>query len=248
MAIKKEEIKKTPEQILNEALSAAKSDWNTQVSLVTKFKRWQEYRKEVVRIQAEHEQIKAAKISELQRKEQASFDFTAPRDLFSVRQWMDYYKYKSKMSKAILIHMELTNGDHTHFIAYPQKEQFEHENKLYIIDSSAKYYDHAAKMYCMDYHEDLTLPIIRRIPLERIREGLRSTGITDIENACNPSSLKQFIESEIIQKVMKGQEFEDMMKTIKTFLIITMVVVVVHLLLFIFKSGILQSIRIPGIM
>lgn len=247
MAIKKEEVKQTPEQILNAALKAAKADWDTEKSLVTKFKRWQTYRQDVVKLRAEQEKKKAEQMELLRRKEQSTFDFTSPRDIFSIRQWLDYYKYKSKMSKAMLIHMELTNGDHSHFIAYPEKEQFEHEGKLYIIDSSAKYYDHTAKMYCMDYHEDLTLPIIRRIPLERIRESLRSTGITDIENAANPSSLKQFIESEIIQKVMKGQEFEDMMKTIKTMIIIIMVAVIIHLLLFIFKSGILQSIHIPGV-
>lgn len=171
------------------------------------------------------------------------YDFIAPRSASDVKRIVGKLKHSFNKTKAILVNMELSNGDHTTFIAYPQKESFVWEKKSYVVIGEYKYYNHDAQLFCLDYHEDFVLPIKRSIPVDIIRKSVAGAGITDIENATNPSTLKRFIESEIIEKVMKGQALESALTMLKFLGIATVIGVYLHLVIYVIKSGMLQAIR-----
>lgn len=172
------------------------------------------------------------------------YDFIIPKSNADINGWIRKLKHFLNPTKALLVNMELTNGDHTTFVAYPQKESFVWEKKTYVIVNEYKYYNHATRMYCLDYHENFSLPVQRKIPLDQMRKAMAGSGITDIENATNPSTLRRFIESEIIEKIMKGQAFEDALTMLKFIAIATVIGVYLTLIVFVIKSGMLKS--LPG--
>jgi len=116
-----------------------------------------------------------------------------------------------------------------------------------LFDNEAKYYIIDSKLWCYDYHENFTLPIKRKIPLTHIKKSLEHSNISEVEYATNPSTLERFTISKIAEGIMKGQAIDEFMKQIRLLLIIAMVTAVIHLALFMFKSGMLQSIKIPGV-
>lgn len=163
----------------------------------------------------------------------------------SPRTWITYIKRKWFPEREMLIHMELANGFHCQFIAFPFKGQFTYNKAVYILDDALKYYDVAAKLWCLDYHQDFALPVKRKIPLTNLKKIMLQTGITDVETAVNPFTLKDFITSEVIQKVMKGDELDKVFKFIKGMLVIICIICAVHLVIFVQVSGILKNIHLP---
>jgi hypothetical protein len=231
-------------ELLERVYKTARKQWREYPAIKHKYNRYLAYKKKlddaIEKAQAEERKIFEQKI----RQQHIEFNPSVPLKVSDLKGYAKRIKYNFNTSKAMLINMELSNGDHTQFIAYPQKERFEYNKKMYIIDHQFKYYVHSAKMFCLDYHEDFVLPVKRRIPIDLMRKATASQGVTDIENATNPSTLKRFIESEIIEKVMKGQEFEDALKFIKFVVIVGAIVGVVHLIIFVSKSGMLTSIGV----
>jgi hypothetical protein len=169
-----------------------------------------------------------------------SYDYKKKKGMFS--NFMQWLKLRRNFKDAILVNMELSNGHHTHFIAYVTNNSFEWEKKTYIIDDTLKYYDLSSKMWCLDYHEDLTIPVKRKIDVNQIKKIVSVTGITDVDTAINPSSLKLFMESDIIQKILKGEDIEKMFGLMKTLLIIVLIVTVISLLMLLNMSGAFRSV------
>ena len=158
------------------------------------------------------------------------------------------YKFNmaTKGHRAMLINMELANGDHTHFVTFIDDGKFEYHQKMYIVDDSIKYYNISSKMWCADYHEDISFPIRRKIDSEKLKKAMTATGVSDIDMAFNPTTLKLFIESQVIQKVIKGADLDKVMEFIKRMLIIILIVVLILLGLFVQASGMLKNIHLPG--
>lgn len=152
-----------------------------------------------------------------------------------------FFKGRDRM----LIHMELTTGFHTQFVTTVKNNQFVYKGCSYIIDDEFKYYDLSAKMFALDYHQNINIPIQRKIPLNELKKIVESAGITDVETAINPLTLKQFIESEVIQKVMKGAELDKVFSFIKLMLILIAVASVVTLLIVVQSSGLLANLNLP---
>lgn len=152
---------------------------------------------------------------------------------------------KLKPGKVMLIHMELRNGFHTQFLVSIQNSSFKYQKAEYIIDDDLKYYDITASLWCLDYHQDLPVPILRRIDVNSLKKAVRGTGITDIDTAFNPTTLRQFIESEVIQKVMKGQEMDKVFTFLKFTTIATLILSLTSALILIQSSGVLSNMSIP---
>lgn len=148
--------------------------------------------------------------------------------------------------KTLLINMELRNGMHRTFMICTQKNHFKFMGGTYLIDTNLKYYLIDSKIWCLDYHQDMTLPIKRQIPTSEIQKAIEASGICEVESATNPSILEQFIKSKVAEGVMKGQAIDEFLKAIRLMLIITCVAVLIHLALFVFKTGMLQGVKIPG--
>lgn len=229
---------------LDVALKETSSYWSQIPAIKNKLQRYAQLQEKIKQKRAELVEQEKQRLEKAILSFRQKHNWTTPKSVSDLKGYAKRLKYIFNPDKAILVNMELTNGDHTTFIAYPHKEKFEYEGNMYIIEPEFKYYNHAARMYCLDYHKDFVLPVKRRIPIEMLRKATAMEGITDIENATNPSTLKRFIESEIIEKVMKGQEFEDALKMLKFIGIATVIGVYLHLIIFVVKSGMLQQIKV----
>lgn len=150
-------------------------------------------------------------------------------------------------NRTVLVNMELSNGFRKIFIVAEHEGGFRYRKKRYIFDNESKYYVMDAKLYCYDFHEDFTIPIKRIIPVGDIKKAIENSNLTEVENATNPATLDRFLKAKIAEGIMKGQQLDLVFKQLKLIGIVTMVTTIIYLLLFLFKTGMLQSIKIPGI-
>jgi hypothetical protein len=160
--------------------------------------------------------------------------------------FMDKMRLRFKPQKIIMINMELVNGDHVHFIVVVDQSHFVWKSKTYIVDEQIRYYDMTYKLWCLDYHENFCVPIQRKIPVEEIKKQCHGEGITDVDSAFNPVTLKLFIESQVIQKVIKGADLDKVMDFMKRMLILILVVTAITLFIVLKASGALSNLHIPG--
>jgi len=165
-----------------------------------------------------------------------------------------YKKIMDKLfpAKTMLINMELRNGMHDLFMISENKSSFKYAGGCYIIDPEAKYFMLGSKCYCMDFHQDMTIPVKRKIDAqalnEKLKDAINDTNVDfDIETSLNPYSLQEFMVSNVIQKSLRGEQIDRFLKSIKIMMFVTMIVCIGHFLIFVFKSGILKSIKILGL-
>ena len=164
---------------------------------------------------------------------------------FSINYWKEHFKEKYFSAKIVLINIELVNGFHRSMVVIENDGGFKFRDKKYIFDDDSKYYNMDAKLYCFDYHENLALPIKRKIPVTAIKKTIESTDDIDIEYAINPSTLQRFMTAKIAEGVMKGTMLDEFLRKLQMFIIVIMVAVLVHLMLFLYASGILENIQMP---
>ena len=169
--------------------------------------------------------------------------------VYTHQNWKSKLKDKFFPHKTLLINMELRNGFHKTFVIATGKRHFRFMGGAYVIDGSLKYYNISAKMWCLDYHQDFSIPFRREFPLDEVKKAIESSGISEVENSTNPVTLERFITAKIAEGVMKAGGIDAFFKQIKFMIIIILVACIGHLLLFMFKAGIFQNIsgKIPGI-
>jgi hypothetical protein len=153
------------------------------------------------------------------------------KHMLDLKGYLDERKDKKNPGQSFMVNMELRNGMHTHFLVMLAGGFFDYEDGRYIIDDNYKYYDVSSKIYCLDYHQDCSIPLKRRFNMLDVYRALEGAEDADTETAINPKSLKIFMESDIIQKVMRGAEMENWIKFVKLMLIILTVISSVMLLL-----------------
>ena len=158
-----------------------------------------------------------------------------------------YLKIRGRIqySKKFLINMELINGMHDTFYVFPKGESFKYKEGTYVIDDESKYYSVNSSCYCLDYHQSFNLPFKRKFPLNQVRKTIESIDDNEIETAINPSSLRQFIHQKVVEGLMKGQRLSEDLKQIKMIAGIAAFAAVIHLIIFVVKSGMLNSIQSP---
>lgn len=167
------------------------------------------------------------------------------RSLFNIKYWRDLWHDRTKPDRTVLINLELINGMHKSFIVKEKDQGFKYKKGLYIFDDDSKYFNIDAKMWCFDFHESYCLPIKRVIPIGDIKKAVEAADITEVEYASNPMTLERFIISRVAEGIMKGQQIDEFMKQIRLLLVIAMVASVVHLLLFMQKSGMFAQVKLP---
>lgn len=155
-------------------------------------------------------------------------------------------KWIIRTGTPIGINMELVNGDIIEFIADAGKPDYKYRGKTYIIDENLKYFKSTSRMYFLDYHENFTMPIRRKIPLKEIQKGMTSQKYSEenIFYATNPKTLENFLTSSTIEKILSGAKLDEWLRQIRLMIIIVLFVVVIHLLLFAVKTGMLSSIHL----
>jgi len=161
--------------------------------------------------------------------------------------WKYHFWHKSSQDKIMLINMELRNGQHDTFIIKATNQGFKYKKGYYIFDDELKYYNVGEQLWTLDYHQDCTLPVKRDIPINQIKKALEASNLSEVEYSTNPSVLERFIISKIAEGIMKGQQIDEFLKNLKTWIIIIALSTIIHLILFVFKTGMLKGIKIPGL-
>lgn len=165
----------------------------------------------------------------------------------SLRYWKDWWYERKHPATTSLINMELLNGFHKLFLVKEKDEGFKYRGKKYLFDNEAKYFIIDSKLWAYDYHETFSLPIKRVIPVTNIRKTIEQSGVSEVEYATNPATLERFAVSKIAEGIMRGAELDAVFKFLKLMSVIILVVVVLHLVLFAQKSGVLSQVAIPGV-
>lgn len=165
---------------------------------------------------------------------------------FTLKYWKYRYMDSSHADKTLLVNMELLNGFHKLFLVMESDGGFRYKKKKYLFDNVSKYFVIDAKLWCYDFHEDFVLPIKRIIPISDIKKAIELSGYTQVENATNPKTLERFLKAKIAEGIMKGQQIDEWFKKMSLLLLVIALTSIIHLCLFLFKTGMLQSIKIPG--
>ncbi|KKM79304.1 hypothetical protein LCGC14_1351230 [marine sediment metagenome] len=163
----------------------------------------------------------------------------------TIRYWRDLMLDRRHPDKTMLINMEMVNGFHRTFIIKNKENRFKYGGRIYLIDNDLKYYNLDSKLYQLDYHENLTIPVKRSIPVEQIRKSIQSSSIVPVQ-ATNPALIEKFTQSKILESLMKGGQFMDSLRKFSFYLIILLSISAIHLLLFVYGSGMLDNLKIPG--
>lgn len=169
---------------------------------------------------------------------------------YGVTRWFNpkfyYNNWKTKqIHKTIGINMELRNGNWVTFMVLDKEGGFKYESGYYRFDDEMKYYNITAGMWMYDYHQNFSIPLKRKIPISDVQKTVESSGITEVEYATNPATLERFTVAKIAEGVMRGQAIDDFLKQIRLILIIGAVASLIHLFLFMQKTGMLKSIKLP---
>lgn len=201
------------------------------------------------RLKKQQEEEKARLEEEKYAKSMKDYDaLRTKKAKLNIKTWLNILKDKIFSYKTVLINMELINGMHRQFLVMLKPDNsFKYRGRMYVVDDDCKYFVIDSKLWCYDFHENFTLPIKRKLPMTTVRKSIEASGVTEIEYMTNPATLERFSISKIAEGIMKGQQIDEFFKKIQMFMIITMVACLIHLILFMFKTGMLQSIKIPGV-
>lgn len=159
----------------------------------------------------------------------------------------DFFRRKTKPHKVIMVNMELRNGQHQSFTMTPDSDSFLYQGGRYVLDYDLKYFHLGSNLFVLDYHQAFSTPIRRMIPVDTIQQTLEASGLTEVEYATNPITLERFIISKIAEGIMKGRAIDDFLKKLYMVCIIAALSSTVGLILFVFKTGMLAGISIPGV-
>ena len=145
--------------------------------------------------------------------------------------WVEKFKNKFRKKRLFMVNMILRNGKSDRFTVSVSGNYFQRHGGTYYVDSDLSRTDTHSGLNELYYHQDCSIPFRIDIDIDKL---FKAVGDDDngIVKALNPNNLKGFINSQVIEKVLKGQELSQEMKMIKMFIIINMILTGAILLLF----------------
>ncbi len=187
------------------------------------------------------------KVEVIKEQKYKSYNPVTAAKITTGKGFKNRFKDKFFPDRTLLINMELINGFHKLFLVVEKDNGFRYRSKQYIFDNESKYYIIDAKLWCYDFHEDFTIPIKRKIPISEIKKAVEQSNLTEVENSVNPATIERFLKAKIAEGIMKGQQLDIVFKKLTIIGVVTMLSSITMLILFLFKTGMLQQIKIPGI-
>ena len=164
------------------------------------------------------------------------------KDYMNPTFWKKMLKERFFSNVAIIVNMELSTGNHHSFLQVIDSDRsFKFNKKTYIYDPEFRYYNNDLKFYCIDYHENIALPIKRNIPSHSIEKQFHIDNI-EVEYSLNPLVLHNFINSKIAEGIMKGQEISEYLRKYGILIMIILVTVIAHFLLWGYRTGMFDKI------
>lgn len=178
-----------------------------------------------------------------EKKQQQPIQDTERKDYDTVDKagWLSKWRARNQ-KRAYLIRMELRNGNCEDFVVTPKGNDFVFEKERYVIDPSIKFWVNQSRMYALDYMQGFALPIRRKYDVNELNAAIEGAGMIETELSTNPKVLEDYVNSKIAEGVMKAQQIDEWMKATKQWIQVTAIVVGIHLLLFAYKTGMLNQI------
>lgn len=142
---------------------------------------------------------------------------------FTIQKVQEWYKKKYQKSKYFLILMHTRNDKYFLFSVTTSEKYFIYQGGSYLLDTDLSRVDLHSGLSLLFYHQDSTIPLKVDVNLDDLLKNVDKTdkGVT---LALNPNSLQGFIKSQVIEKVLKGQELTDDMAFMKKLIIISLLI------------------------
>lgn len=170
--------------------------------------------------------------------------------------------------KIVLIKMEMSNGFFREFLVEEEAESFYYKKNMYVLDAELKYYIIERNIWAYDFHENLSLPIRKKIrisddvqvvldmleaasrkgikpqiPVNDIKKIIENSGFVDVENSLNPTTLKRFTDSEVIKQVLQGAMLGKIFKIMFVLIIIIAIFALLNLVINLYASGVFEGLK-----
>jgi hypothetical protein len=173
----------------------------------------------------------------MDNQKKMQYSYSAFYKFFSKERIKEWYKRKFKRGRIFLIDMLLRNGKYEMFTVTDTTPFFEHRGGCYIIDPDMTREDLHSKLDRLTYHQDFSAPFKISYDTKAIH-GVIMDSKEDrmVDKALNPSSIKRFIESEVIEKLLKADQLIDKLKLLLILAIVGILINVVTLLM-VFKAS-----------
>ena len=186
--------------------------------------------KQNIKPKTEHDKksIKYQKLKPLNHRKQYS--------KFSKEYYRDLWNYKFKKKRLFLIFMKLRNGNWDSSVIATRGRYFEKLGGTYFIDQDIGVRDLGTGFNTLFYHQDCAIPFSIDFNIDNLNDKIKNAD-ESVLKAINPSSFRGFIDSEVIEKVLKGQELSDQLKRIYMIVIIGLVVNVIAIIMIAKASG-----------
>lgn len=125
------------------------------------------------------------------------------------------WKTQVLKNRTLLVKMLLRNGKTDEFIITPTRPIFEYSDGMYVIDTDFLE-EHIGSGYkYLQYHQDISIPLKFDINIKKVLDDVKNNETTkDIVKNINPNTLKDVVNSTVIQKVIAGGELEKQYQTL----------------------------------
>lgn len=154
-------------------------------------------------------------------------------------------KERKSPDKIVMVNIELLNGMHRTFLVNEKDGSFKYKGKIYIFDTESKYYIIDSSIWSYDFHETYVLPVKREIPIDKMKKVMESAKIDDVIYASNPKTLESFINAKLGQGMMKAKALDEAIRRMNLMMMINLIATIGLLLLFAWKTGMLEQIQLP---
>lgn len=161
---------------------------------------------------------------------------------YTLKRWGQEWQQFNDRKRCVLIDMELNSGDFTTFLVREIEGGFTFKNKQYTLNPDMKRYNWDAKMYFYRFHEDLSAPVDIRINVKKIKDSMSAAGLDDIEYALNPSTLKKFLVSKVVEMILKGAELDRWMRMMFWICLFTLIASAITLIVLLGHAGVFEQI------
>lgn len=173
----------------------------------------------------------------LNEQKENKFLFKSFMDKLSFDYLKEIYKEFFKKKKMLLIEIHLPNNKTEMFTISTDKEYFIHDGGAYYIDNDFIKYDTHTKLSKLVYHKECAIPFLLEWNIDELKTALEKES-ENFELTINPRSLKQFINSNVIEKVLKGGELSKDMDFLKKLIVINVIISAIVLLIMAKSMGI----------
>ena len=142
---------------------------------------------------------------------------------WSIKFWTEFYKMSVKKRSIFLIIMQTRNKKYDHFTVATDLKYFYYKGGVYFLDSDFTRDDIHSGLSSLYYHQDCSIPFRIDIDTSKLKDEITQSGNDDvIDKAINPSTLKGFVISQVIEKILKGEELSKDMDFMKKLIIINL--------------------------